>query len=216
MKYNRPTASMRCKVCGRKFIAERSKVLSGARKCCSKRCRGMVAASLNKNPGRKPVHGACVGGILTALYRRWASMKARCHSASCLKYGRYGARGITVCDEWRDSFAVFRDWAIKSGFREELQIDRIDNDKGYYPANCRWVTCLKNQANRARSIIFPTGETTEEVATRLGMAGNSIRERLRRGMTKQEAMTLPYTPNGGKRKHFKRHHLNLWEPAPHD
>lgn len=135
-------------------------------------------------------------------------MKARCHSESCAKFGRYGARGITVCKEWRDSFATFEKWALTNGFKPTLQLDRINNNKGYSPKNCRWITCMENQANRRNSLIFPSGETTSQVAARLGMSPNSIRERLKRGMTFEQAMKLKPVPNGYARKTFK---LNLWE-----
>lgn len=208
--YKRPQSSAICPVCGKVFTAERSKIARGTRTVCSISCRGRLAVSKQKNGGRKPSHGGCVNGLLSPLYRRWSAMKARCHSTSCVKYGRYGARGITVCEEWRNSFKEFETWALGHGFREDLQIDRIDNEKGYSPENCRWVTCLQNQANRHNSIIFPSGETTAQVGERLGLSPNSIRERLRRGMTLEQAMTIPPVPNGIKRKTFK---LN---PSIHD
>jgi hypothetical protein len=62
----------------------------------------------------------------------------------------YIRRGITVCEEWRD-FEVFAAWAEQSGFSPELELDRIDNDSGYSPANCRWVTHTENCQNRSRS-----------------------------------------------------------------
>lgn len=204
----RPTATAICKVCGNEFTAERSKILSGARTLCSKSCRGRLAAFLQTNGGRHPNHGACVGGTTSPLYRRWAAMKARCHSKSSLKFGRYGARGITVCDEWRNSFNSFKEWSLNNGFHQSLQIDRINNDLGYSPENCRWVSCLVNQSNRSNSIIFPSGETTQEVADRLGLTPNAIRSRLKKGMSMEKAMSLPPVPNGNARKDFK---LNRWQ-----
>jgi hypothetical protein len=202
-KHYRPKVKIPCCVCGSMFDAVRSKAKKGVSTCCSKSCRGRKAASMQSSKGRPKKHGACSGGVLSPLYRRWSSMKARCHSKTCSKYGRYGARGIQVCDEWRNSFASFEEWAVGNGFQENLQLDRIDNSKGYSPSNCRWVSCIQNQANRDRSLIFPSGETTAEVAKRLGMAPNSIRERLKRGMSKEQAMTLNPVPNGFARKTFK-------------
>lgn len=207
--HRRPQATTTCVVCHKAFQAERSKIAKGKRTCCSKSCRGRIAVSKQTNGGRKPTHGGCVGGKLTPLYSRWSSMKARCHSSTCQKYGRYGARGITMCKEWRDSFRAFERWSLENGFLPELQIDRINNDRGYSPKNCRWITGIENQANRHNSLIFPSGETTAQVAARLGMSPNSIRERLKRGMTPEQAMTLQPVPNGYERKTFK---LNLWKP----
>lgn len=172
------------------------------RTCCSKRCRSQRAVSLQTNGGRKPIHGGCVGGVLSPIYRRWSLIKARCHSPSNNKFGVYGARGIHMCQEWRDSFSAFKRWAEIAGFSPELQIDRIDNDLGYSPDNCRWVTLVENQANRRKSIIFPTGETTAQVAARLGMRAHSIRERLKSGMTMELAGSMPFIPNGNQRKTF--------------
>lgn len=204
MTYKRPTLETKCKCCGAIFAAERFRVLRNMVSCCSKSCRGKIAASKQKNPGRKPTHGACRNGVISNLYQRWSSMKMRCYSRNVKGYKRYGARGITVCKEWRDSFEKFRDWAINNGYKKELQIDRIDNDKGYYPGNCRWVTARENSNNRRNSIIFPSGETVAEVAERLGMNPVSIRYRLKSGMSVDEAMNLPPVPNGNERRTFKK------------
>jgi hypothetical protein len=63
------------------------------------------------------------------------------------KYHRYGGRGITICDEWKDSFIKFYEWVVTNGYKEGLQIDRIDNDGNYEPGNCRFVTARVNSHN---------------------------------------------------------------------
>lgn len=91
----------------------------------------------------------------TRLYIIWSHMKQRCYNEKDLKYPRYGARGIKVCDEWKDNFMAFREWALKNGYEENLTLDRIDGNKNYEPSNCRWRT-YRQQANNMSSNHFLT------------------------------------------------------------
>lgn len=85
------------------------------------------------------------------LYGVWRSMKERCTLKTHKAWRDYGGRGIKVCDEWLNDFQCFYDWATKNGYKEGLTIDRIDNDSGYYPRNCRWVTMAVQNKNRRNS-----------------------------------------------------------------
>lgn len=93
--------------------------------------------------GAKIKHGMCG----TRLYRIWEGMKHRCNYKKSDSYYLYGGRGITVCDEWKE-FVPFMDWALTNGYNDSLTIDRIDNDKGYSPNNCRWATQSEQSYNK--------------------------------------------------------------------
>lgn len=87
------------------------------------------------------------------LYGVWHGMKERCLSKTHKDYSRYGARGITVCSEWADSFEAFKAWAMSNGYNPDADygkctLDRIDNSKGYGPDNCRWVDSRIQAKNR--------------------------------------------------------------------
>ena len=86
------------------------------------------------------------------LYRAFVGIHQRCSNAKSTRFSRYGGRGICVCDEW-SIYAVFKEWAIKNGWAEGLQIDRIDNDGNYCPENCRWTTREENLKNRDLSRV---------------------------------------------------------------
>lgn len=79
------------------------------------------------------------------IYHIWCGMKARCSNKSSKNYG---GRGITVCDEWANSFDAFYEWSINNGYADDLTIDRTDNDGIYEPDNCRWTTYLVQNNNR--------------------------------------------------------------------
>ena len=64
------------------------------------------------------------------LYGVWYTMNSRCYRVNCIGFKNYGARGITICEEWKNNFEKFYVWAIQNGYKEGLTIDRIDNNKG--------------------------------------------------------------------------------------
>lgn len=94
------------------------------------------------------------------LVKVLGSMKDRCYNKNTKNYHNYGGRGITVCDEWRNNFKSFYDWAIANGWEEGLQIDREDNNGNYEPNNCRFVTNQENSYNRRTTkLITFNGKT---------------------------------------------------------
>lgn len=124
------------------------------------------------------------------LHMAWASMKTRCFNKKAKDYMRYGGRGITVCDDWINSFMLFRDWALTSGYKKGLTLDRIDVDGNYEPNNCKWATCLE-QANNRRDTIRYKGETSTNACRRLGIFEYTIKRRIRSGWSTEDAFTIP-------------------------
>lgn len=126
------------------------------------------------------------------LYWVYYAMIQRCYMANCKQYFRYGGRGIRVCREWLEDKTSFYKWAIEQGYREGLTLDRIDNDKGYSPENCRWVD-YKVQGNNTRRnhLITYKGQTKtmKQWSEELGINYSTLRNRLNRsGMTAEEAL----------------------------
>ena len=128
----------------------------------------------------------------TRLYAIWCNMRGRCYRKSREDYPEYGGRGIEVCEEWRASFATFKEWAISSGYRENLTLDRKDPNGNYDPTNCRWAT-LKQQANNTRTnrLITYNGEThtLSQWADLKGISYDTLRNRLNRGWTVERALS---------------------------
>lgn len=130
----------------------------------------------------------------TRLYVIWNGMVRRCHNPKAQRYDQYGGRGIFVCDEWRNDFMSFREWALANGYREDLSIDRIENDKGYSPDNCRWATDL-DQANNMTSntMITFNGKTQnmKQWSKELGISYMALVCRFDRGWSVEKAFTTP-------------------------
>ncbi len=97
------------------------------------------------------------------LYEVWSTMLSRCYNPNRPKYKDYGLRGISVCPEWQRA-ENFCEWALENGYKDGLQIDRIDVNGNYEPSNCRWVTPKQNSRNRRNTKFLTIGGVTKCVA----------------------------------------------------
>lgn len=93
----------------------------------------------------------------TKIYAIYHSIKDRCFNENNKRYYKYGGRGITMCDEWKNSFQAFYDWSMSHGYEEGLSIDRIDNDGNYEPSNCRWILLGLQQRNKGVQVNNKSG-----------------------------------------------------------
>lgn len=144
------------------------------------------------------------GKSRTLLYRVWQSFRDRCNNPGAQAYEHYGARGISVCPEWED-FIAFEAWAFSSGYKAGLTLDRIDNDKGYGPENCRWAT-MAQQNNNKRTNHFLTHngktKTISEWSRETGLKIPTIHSRLRSGLPTSQVLD-PALKGNYRHKNFR-------------
>lgn len=151
-----------------------------------------------KNGDQRRTHGDAGHSNTARLYRTWQNMKSRCNNPSNPGYKNYGGRGIQVCDEWVNSYAKFKEWAMSNGYADNLTIERIDVDGGYYPDNCTWIPRSEQSKNvRSRTHVYVQLEgkrvNTTALAKRYGIPVDRLWSRLRNGWDLDRALTQPKT-----------------------
>lgn len=125
------------------------------------------------------------------IYRVWCSMKSRCYNENNPSFPYYGGRGIVLCNDWKNDFGAFNQWAMNNGYQDGLTIDRIDNNKGYFPENCRWVTQKIQNRNYSRNhLLTYNGETMclVDMAKKYGINRATLSLRLKNGISLKDAL----------------------------
>lgn len=167
----------RCERCGTIFTAESGHLKSNQ----TTKCR----ACSNKEAATKHGH------TKERLWGIWVGMRRRCYNKNDKSYPCYGGRGIDICDEWGanrptdvEGYEAFRMWSINNGYSDELTIDRIDNDKGYSPDNCRWATRQEQNNNTSQNLLITIDgveHTSAEWSRISGINASIIRRRFHSG-----------------------------------
>lgn len=172
----------RC-TCGTERVVQGTHLKSGASKSCG-------CYNHDSLIERNTTHGQ----NKTPLHYLWLGINNRCSNPNFKQFKDYGGRGIQVCDEWKKDFVAFRDWCLSNGYKKGLSIDRIDNDKGYSPDNCRFVDRItQNNNKRSNHKISVDGEskTLAQWAREFGIKESVIRNRLKRGWSEEDAVKIP-------------------------
>lgn len=130
----------------------------------------------------------------TRIYKIWVDMKRRCYNSNKIGYCNYGERGIIICDQWKNNFLSFYNWSMQNGYKDDLSIDRINNDGNYEPSNCRWAdrTTQNNNSRHNRYITY-NGKTLtmSQWAKYLNLTYSCLKTRFRRGWPIEKALTTP-------------------------
>ena len=149
----------KCECGNEKIIREDCFICGGTQSC------GCILSNLARNKLIK--HNTTHGLSHTRLNKEWRGIKYR----SQIGYS-------TICNEWSDDFKAFHDWAIKNGYADNLTIDRIDNNRGYEPSNCRWITIQEQQRNKQNN-IFVNGKHLKDWSAELGIKYHTLFQRYR-------------------------------------
>ncbi len=182
----------RCRCdCGKETTVISNSLRSGKTRSC-----GCLSAEKSKERAKH-------GSTGSRLYRIWSAMIERCTNPNRKGYENYGGRGITVYEEWRKNFSSFKEWAESNGYEDTLTIERKDNDKGYSPDNCRWIT-FKAQQNHKRDnhLLTCKGEThtIAEWSEITGIRFSTICNRLSYGWPIEDVLFRPIKQQVKKRK----------------
>ena len=175
--------------CGNRPIIEKSSVTLERTTSCgcvhSDKVSNILSTEMKKH-----------GMTYSSLYWIWSGIKKRCYNPNRKEYPNYGGRGIRMCNEWKNDFSKFKDWAYSNGYQEDkkLSIDRIHNNGDYEPSNCRWVTRDIQALNTRKNCYIQLGEYCFPVSiwSRItGLADSCIEARITRGWNAYDILHTP-------------------------
>ena len=173
--------------CGNETIVKSDDLKRGKTKSC-----GCLRVEVSRN--RMKVSSVKHNKTKHPLYSVWTNMKSRCYTPTDNEYKNYGVRGIKVCDEWREDFMAFYNWAFANGYKKGLSIDRINNDGDYEPNNCRWATVRQQINNRRCTILLTYKDRTlplAEWATVTGINYCTLYKRYQYEWSTERILTTP-------------------------
>ena len=169
---------LKCLKCGKIQIKSRKVVYD-------KQCKCECSYKKNKH----------IDGGKTRLNNIYSGMKARCYNSNLWNYKYYGLIGIKVCEEWKNNYQAFKEWAINNGYKDNLSIDRIDVNGDYSPDNCRWATDKEQKNNTRRNHYITYNGKTQSMkqwAEELNISYTVLRARLNRSKwSVEKAFTKP-------------------------
>lgn len=138
-------------------------------------------------------HNTKHGLSRSRMYKIWKGIKNRCLNINNKDYIKYNQKGLYY--KWKNDFKIFYDWSMNNGYKDNLSIDRIDNNKGYYPTNCRWVTRIQQENNKTTNKYLEYNNkklTYAEWARELNIPYYLIKNRLYAGWTIDKIFNTPY------------------------
>lgn len=168
--------------CGAAVRTPAKRLLNGNTKSC-----GCLSRDSIKERNRK---SALHGMTNTPTFISWDNMKQRCENPNHKSYANYGGVGVTVCERWHEFLAFLADMGERPA---GTTLDRIDNNKGYQPGNCRWITPLEQGNNRRNNIKLTLHGVTDTLGNwsrKTGIGQKTIMYRMKNGWTDEQALTV--------------------------
>lgn len=184
----RPKRRFLCEcVCGKRLVVRLDNLRTNRKSSCG--CQRSVPVISTGNSVEK--HGLAY----EPLYKVWKSIRNRCYCVTSENYFRYGGRGISMCVEWYLSPVPFFEWSFKNGYVEGLELDRIDNNEGYSPNNCRFTTSEinnNNKRNNKKYLHNGVWLTLPQISRQTNLGFPTLYRRINENkLTLEEALSIP-------------------------